>query len=84
MIVNFITKKLIRLKNSSKILKLFYYYHYLFNDKKHGNIGFDFTTKKSKTYIPVYRDEQLRMNEIPELTATCRRRKVRYLNGASA
>ena len=51
MIINFINKKLIRLKNSSKVLKLFYYYHYLFNDKKHGNIGFDFTTKKSRLDI---------------------------------
>ena len=50
MIINFINKKLIRLKNSSKVLKLFYYYHYLFNDKKHGNIGFDFTTKKSSSF----------------------------------
>ena len=51
MIINFINKKLIRLKNSSKVLKLFYYYHYLFYDKKHGNIGFDFTTKKSRLDI---------------------------------
>ena len=51
MIINFINKKLIRLKNSSKVLKLFYCYHYLFNDKKYGNIGFDFTTKKSRLDI---------------------------------
>ena len=51
MIINFILKKLIRLKNSSKILKIFYYYHYLFHDKKLGNIGFDFTKKKSRLDI---------------------------------
>ena len=44
-------KKLIRLKNSSKVLKFFYYYHYLFHDKKLGNIGFDFTKKKSRLDI---------------------------------
>ena len=51
MIINFINKKLIRLKNSSKVLKLFYYYHYLLKDKKLGNIGFDFTKKKSRKEI---------------------------------
>ena len=51
MIINFILKKLIRLKDSSKILKIFYYYHYLFHDKKLGNIGFDFTKKKSRLDI---------------------------------
>ena len=51
MIINFILKKLIRLKNSSKVLKIFYYYHYLFHDKKLGNIGFDFTKKKSRLDI---------------------------------
>ena len=51
MIINFILKKLIRLKNSSKILKIFYYYHHLFHDKKLGNIGFDFTKKKSRLDI---------------------------------
>ncbi len=51
MITNFILKKLIRLKNSSKVLKIFYYYHYLFHDKKLGNIGFDFTKKKSRLDI---------------------------------
>ena len=48
MIINFILKKLIRLKNSSKILKIFYYYHLLFKDKKLGNVGFDFSKKKSR------------------------------------
>ena len=51
MIINFILKKLIRLKNSSKVLKFFYYYHYLFHDNKLGDIGFDFTKKKSRLDI---------------------------------
>ena len=51
MIINFIIKKLIRLKNSSRVLKLFYYYHYFLHDKKLGNIGFDFTKKKSRMDI---------------------------------
>jgi len=49
--INFINKKLIRLKNSSKVLRLFYYYHYLFHDKRLGNIGFDFSNKKSRKEI---------------------------------
>ena len=46
--INFINKKLIRLKNSSKVLKLIYFYHYLFHDKKLGNIGFNFSKKKTR------------------------------------
>ena len=51
MLVKYLTKKIIRLKNSSKVLKLLYYYHYLFYDKKLGNIGFDFTSKKKRFEI---------------------------------
>ena len=51
MVVKYINKKLIRLRNSSKILKILYYYHYLFHDKKLGNVGFDFTSKKSRLEI---------------------------------
>ena len=46
-----LNKKIIRLRNSSKVLKLLYYYHYLFHDKKLGNIGFDFSLKKSRLEI---------------------------------
>ena len=48
MIVNFIIKKLIRLKNSSKVLKIFYYYHNFIHDKKLGSLGFDFNKKKTR------------------------------------
>ena len=51
MVINFFIKKLIRLKNSSKVLKLFYFYHFLFHDKKLGNVGFDFTNKKTRKDI---------------------------------
>ena len=51
MISNFINKKIIRLRNSSKILKLLYFYHYVLYDKKLGNIGFDFSNKKSRINI---------------------------------
>ena len=51
MIIDYLNKKLIRLKNSTKVLKFYYYYHYVFHDKKLGNIGFDFTKKKSKKEI---------------------------------
>ena len=51
MIIDYLNKKLIRLKNSTKVLKFYYYYHYVFHDKKLGNIGFDFTKKKSRKEI---------------------------------
>ena len=51
MLIKYLNKKIIRLRNSSKILKLLYYYHYLFCDKKLGNVGFDFTSKKSRLEI---------------------------------
>ena len=51
MLLKFIKKKLIRLGNSSNILKLWYYYHYVFHDKKLGNIGLDFTSKNSRFKI---------------------------------
>ena len=44
-------KKIIRLRNSSKVLKLLYYYHYFLNDKKLGNIGFNFDLKKKRYEI---------------------------------
>ena len=51
MLVKYLNKKIIRLRNSSKILKLLYFYHYLFHDKKLGNLGFDFTSKKTRFEI---------------------------------
>ena len=51
MIQKFIKKKLIRLINSKKVLRLFFYYHKFFKDKKLGNIGFDFTNKKTRLSI---------------------------------
>ena len=42
----FVQKKIIRLLNSKKILKIFFYYHKIFNNKGLKNIGFDFTKKK--------------------------------------
>ena len=51
MLTKFFTKKIIRLRNSSKVLKLLYYYHYLFHDKKLGELGFDFTSKKTRFEI---------------------------------
>ncbi|MBD1166659.1 class I SAM-dependent methyltransferase [Pelagibacterales bacterium SAG-MED07] len=51
MVQKFVVKKLIRLINSSKVLRLFFYYHKYFKDKKLGNIGFDFSKKKSRLLI---------------------------------
>ena len=50
-IKKFIQKKIIRLLNSEKILKIFFYYHKFFNNKGLKNIGFDFTLKKNRKYI---------------------------------
>ena len=51
MSLKFLKKKLIRLGNSSNILKFWYYYHSLLNDKKLGNIGFNFSSKKTRIQI---------------------------------
>ncbi len=51
MLAKFLKKKLIRLANSSKVLKLWYYYHYIVHDKKLGNIGLDFSLKKTRLQI---------------------------------
>ena len=47
----FIQKKYIRLLNSSKVLKFFFYYHKLFNNKGMKDIGFDFSMKKNRLFI---------------------------------
>ena len=51
MLIKFFKKKLIRLGNSSNVLKFWYYYHNFLNDKKLGNIGFDFSSKKTRIQI---------------------------------
>tara|TARA_B100000902_G_scaffold365291_1_gene386104 strand:- start:436 stop:1149 length:714 start_codon:yes stop_codon:yes gene_type:complete len=51
MLFKFIKKKLIRLGNSSNVLKLWYLYHYIFQGKKLGNIGLDFSLKKTRFQI---------------------------------
>ena len=51
MIRGFLTKKLIRLRNSSKVLKILFYYHRFFHDKKLGSLNLDFTQKKSRLEI---------------------------------
>tara|TARA_B100001093_G_scaffold270005_1_gene258102 strand:+ start:3689 stop:4405 length:717 start_codon:yes stop_codon:yes gene_type:complete len=50
-IKKFIQKKIIRLLNSEKILKIFFYYHKIFNNNGLKDIGFDFTSKKNRKYI---------------------------------
>ena len=49
--LRFIQKKFIRFLNSSKILKFFYFYHKIFNNKGLGNISFDFNNKKNRLQI---------------------------------
>jgi hypothetical protein len=51
MLFRFLKKKIIRLGNSSNVLKFWYYYHHYLHDKKLGNIGFDFSKKKSRIEI---------------------------------
>ena len=50
-ITNFLQKKFIRLLNSTKVLKIFYHYHRIFNNKGLQDIGFDFSNKKNRLYI---------------------------------
>ena len=45
-IIKFLQKKIIRLINSQKVLKIFFYYHKFFNNKGLEDIGFDFSKKK--------------------------------------
>ena len=47
----FIQKKYIRLLNSSNVLKFFFYYHKIFNNKGMKDIGFDFSKKKNRLFI---------------------------------
>ena len=54
MLLKYIKKKLIRLGNSSSVLKLWYYYHYIFHDEKLGSIGLDFSSKKTRFQIVKY------------------------------
>ena len=51
MFLKYFKKKLIRLGNSSNVLKFWYYYHKFLNDKKLGNIGFNFSSKKTRIEI---------------------------------
>ena len=50
-IIQFLQKKIIRFLNSKRVLKLFFFYHKLFNNKGLKDIGFDFTKKKSRKFI---------------------------------
>ena len=50
-IIKFLQKKIIRLINSQKVLKIFFYYHKFFNNKGLKDIGFDFSKKKNRQFI---------------------------------
>jgi hypothetical protein len=49
--IKFLQSKFIRLLNSRKVLKLFFYYHKIFNNKGLSDIGFDFSNKKNRKFI---------------------------------
>ena len=49
--INFLQSKFIRLLNSKKVLRLFFYYHKIFNNNGLGDIGFDFSNKKNRKFI---------------------------------
>jgi len=49
--INFLQSKFIRLLNSRKLLRLFFYYHKIFNNKGLSDIGFDFSNKKNRKFI---------------------------------
>ncbi len=50
-LVKFLQSKIIRLLNSKKILRIFFYYHKFFNNKGLKDIGFDFSNKKNRKFI---------------------------------
>ena len=49
--IKFLQSKFIRLLNSRKVLRLFFYYHKIFNNNDLGDIGFDFSNKKNRKFI---------------------------------
>jgi hypothetical protein len=49
--IKFLQSKFIRLLNSRKVLRLFFYYHKIFNNKGLTDIGFDFSNKKIENLL---------------------------------
>ena len=49
--IKFLQSKFIRLLNSKRVLRLFFYYHKIFNNNDLGDIGFDFSNKKNRKFI---------------------------------
>ena len=47
----YIQRKLLRLLSSKSILRLNYFFHQVFGEKNLGNIGFDFSQKKTRKFI---------------------------------
>ena len=50
-IYSYIHRKFLRLLSSNRVLKLNYFFHKLFGEKDLGNIGFDFSKKKTRQFI---------------------------------
>ena len=48
---SYIHRKFLRLLSSNRVLKLNYFFHKLFGAKDLGNIGFDFSKKKTRQFI---------------------------------
>ena len=49
--IKYIKKKINRLFASKRVMKIFYYSHKIFGEKKIGNINFDFSKKKNRIQI---------------------------------
>ena len=49
--IKYIKKKIKRLFASKRVMKIFYYSHKIFGEKKIGNINFDFSKKKNRIQI---------------------------------
>ena len=49
--IKFLQSKFIRLLNSKKVRKLFFYYHKILNNNGLNDIGFDFSNKKNRKFI---------------------------------
>ena len=56
--IKYIKKKINRLFASKRVMKIFYYSHKIFGEKKIGNINFDFS-KKKKSYSNITRNYRL-------------------------
>ena len=54
--IKYIKKKINRLFASKRVMKIFYYSHKIFGEKKIGNINFDFSKIKHNYFILIIKN----------------------------